>query len=68
MNMQIKNATKKIKKSRFIINKKIYIFLNLTNNNKKWHKTIKKTIKFKIVVMLRNLFFTIFLECEFFES
>ena len=35
MNMQIKNATKKIKKFRFIINKKIYVFLNLTNNDKK---------------------------------
>ena len=35
MNMKIKNATKKIKKFRFIINKKIYVFLNLTNNDKK---------------------------------
>ena len=35
VNMQIKNAMKKIKKSQFIINKKIYVTLNLTDNNKK---------------------------------
>ena len=33
INMQIKNAIKEITKSRFIINKKIYVTLKLINND-----------------------------------
>ena len=67
INMQIKNATKKVKKSRLIINKKTYVFLSFINNDKKWYKTIKKAIEFEIIVILQDLLLTIFFEYEFFE-
>ena len=68
VDVQIENATTKITKRRFMINKKTCVILKFIVFDDEWHEIMKKIIEFETTAMLRNLLLIIFLKCASAES